>query len=36
MSKLCVICHVTELDDDEPDICRDCQASIMLNKDVRP
>jgi hypothetical protein len=34
--KLCVICHQTELSDDDADICRNCQASIMLNRDIPP
>jgi rubrerythrin len=36
MTRFCKICGIVELEDDDPDICLICQASIMLNKDIRP
>ena len=30
MNKLCKICYITELDDDDPDICLDCQSLLSL------
>jgi hypothetical protein len=36
MTKLCSICGITELDDDDADICLNRQSLIMINKDISP
>lgn len=35
MTRYCKICG-SELEDDEPDICRNCQSNILINKDIPP